>query len=453
MPPRGERLHTAGLVLAFTLVYSLIGLLRHWRFGSNAFDLGIFDQAIWLASRFAAPASTVSGFPNVLGDHFSPILLLLAPLYWIAPRPETLIVAQAILFGLSIVPVARFLRRRLDPTPTLLLAGAYGMFWGLQRAAGFDVHEVAFAPLLVAALIVAIDERKWPLMWASAVAIALVKEDLFPLLVFAGVYLGLRGEPRRGALLAIGSLAAFVLVVQVIAPALSPSGYQHAGSFTEAVRQPWRIPALLVTPTAKLYTVLMWLAPFALLPLASPLSILLIAFALVRLLSSSPAHWGTSFHYSAPLAPVLAMSAADGLAWITSRSASESGRRRTQAWLSGSCLLLSLFLPGHQPFWKLFDPDSYRAEEIHLAGRRAVAAVPPAASVVAQGMVVPHLSRRREIYVLQPGAPEADVVIACPRLNPYPNDSGDAISALIDERRRRGYRVIFEEGGWIVLRR
>jgi uncharacterized membrane protein len=232
MPPRGERLHTAGLVLAFTLVYSLIGLLRHWRFGSNAFDLGIFDQAIWLASRFAAPASTVSGFPNVLGDHFSPILLLLAPLYWIAPRPETLIVAQAILFGLSIVPVARFLRRRLDPTPTLLLAGAYGMFWGLQRAAAFDVHEVAFAPLLVAALIVAIDERKWPLMWASAVAIALVKEDLFPLLVFAGVYLGLRGEPRRGALLAIGSLAAFVLVVQVIAPALSPSGYQHAGSFT-----------------------------------------------------------------------------------------------------------------------------------------------------------------------------------------------------------------------------
>jgi uncharacterized membrane protein len=453
MPPRGERLPTAGLVLAFTLVYSLIGLLRHWRFGSNAFDLGIFDQAIWLASRFEAPASTVSGFTNVLGDHFSPIVLLLAPLYWIAPRAETLIVAQAVLFAVSIVPVARFLRRRLNPTPALLVAAAYGMFWGLQRAAAFDVHEVAFAPLLIAILVVAIDERRWRLMWTAAVGIALIKEDLFPLLVFAGVYLGLRGEPRRGAVLAAGSVAAFVLVVQAIAPALSASGYQHAGSFAEAVRQPWRVPALLVTPPAKLYTALMWLAPFALLPVASPLSILLIAFALVRLLSSSAAHWGTSFHYSAPLAPVLAMSAADGLARIASRAPTESRRRRTQTMLAGSCLLLSLFLPGHQPFWKLFDPASYRAGEVHLAGRRAIAAVPRDASVVAQGMVVPHLSQRREIYVLGPGAPEADFVIACSRLNPYPNDSGEAIAALVEARRRRGYRVIFQQSDWVVLQR
>ncbi|MBP7568662.1 MAG: DUF2079 domain-containing protein [Acidobacteria bacterium] len=61
-------------------------------------------------------------------------------------------------------------------------------------------------------------------------------------------------------------------------------------------------------------TVLLWLAPFAFLPLASPLLLLALPFALTRFLSDSPFHWGPAFHYSAPLAPVLALAAADGLA-------------------------------------------------------------------------------------------------------------------------------------------
>jgi uncharacterized membrane protein len=75
----------------FTAAYALISLFRHWRFGSG-YDLGIFDQAVWLMSRFEAPASTISGYAHIFGDHFSPVLILLAPLYWVAPAPETLLI-------------------------------------------------------------------------------------------------------------------------------------------------------------------------------------------------------------------------------------------------------------------------------------------------------------------------------------------------------------------------
>jgi uncharacterized membrane protein len=44
----------------FAVVYSVLGLFRHWHFGSG-YDLAIFDQAVWHMSRFEAPASTVSG--------------------------------------------------------------------------------------------------------------------------------------------------------------------------------------------------------------------------------------------------------------------------------------------------------------------------------------------------------------------------------------------------------
>ena len=71
------------------------------------------------------------------------------PLFWLVPAAETLIVAQAILLAASVVPVFLFARDRLPYGPALSLSAAYGLFWGLQQTAIFDVHEMAFAPLAV----------------------------------------------------------------------------------------------------------------------------------------------------------------------------------------------------------------------------------------------------------------------------------------------------------------
>ncbi len=101
----------------FGVGYALYGLFRHWHFGSSAFDLGIFDQAVWHLSRLELPASTIKGVSNLFGDHFHPVIALFAPLYWIASGPETLIAAQAALLAASIIPVFLYLRDRLPPAP------------------------------------------------------------------------------------------------------------------------------------------------------------------------------------------------------------------------------------------------------------------------------------------------------------------------------------------------
>ncbi len=61
------------LCLFFFVLYGSLSVLRHQHFGTHAFDLSIFDQAIWHYSLFQAPASTVRGTANLLGDHFHPI--------------------------------------------------------------------------------------------------------------------------------------------------------------------------------------------------------------------------------------------------------------------------------------------------------------------------------------------------------------------------------------------
>ena len=54
-------------------------------FQQPGFDLGIFDQGIWLLSRFKSPFVTIMGL-NLFGDHASYILLLLRPAVLVCAR-------------------------------------------------------------------------------------------------------------------------------------------------------------------------------------------------------------------------------------------------------------------------------------------------------------------------------------------------------------------------------
>jgi uncharacterized membrane protein len=442
----------ACLVAPFAALYAAVGLVRHWRFESS-YDLGIFDQAVWHLSRFEAPASSIRGYTNLLGDHFSPILALFAPLYWIAPRPEALIVAQAILLALSILPVLAYARRRLPERSAVMLAIAYGLFWGLQRAAAFDVHEIAFAPLTVGVMILALDRRQWLAFAGAAIVLVLTKEDLIPLLVFVGLYLLVTGERRAGTILLASSAAAFAVIVAVIIPREGVGAYGYESVFADALQHPWRIPVQLVTPRVKAQTAFMWVAPFALLPLASPLCTWLAPFAAERFLSSSPTHWGTIFHYSAPLAPIVAMAAADGLARVAGTIAGTARRDRVIATAAACTIVLSAVLPGRQPLWQLLSPRATDAAALRQTANDAMATIPPDASVVAQASIAPHLAHRPAIYILDAHAPSADFVIASAALSPWPAVNAIELASLVRGFQDRGYVVGFDRDGWIVLRR
>lgn len=438
--------------LLFCLVYSVLGLFRHWRFGTN-YDMAIFDQVVWRLSRFEAPTSTIRGVQNIFGDHFHPIIVLWAPLYWLWPAAETLIVAQALLFAASAVPVFLFLRSRLPYGPSVALAIAYGLFWGLQRAVFADVHEIAFAPLFIATAILALDQQRWPLLCASAVAIALVKEDLIPVVTFLGVLLLLRGHRLAGLTFIVASVAAFLLVVRVIIPALG-AGFSYTGPYEALLREPWTFPAVFITPPAKLMTALLWIAPFVLLPLFSPLAVLLVPFALTRLLSDAPQHWGTTFHYSAPLAPILVMSAGDALHRLAASLGSPRSRVRVVSAFAGASVLLSAILPGNQPHWNLFKRGHYQIPDHHRGGYRVLERIPAAASVMAQGAIAPHLTHRDQIVVLEPGAQaDADFVVAGRGLDLFPIADANELDRLLEEMQMRGYTTVHAQDGWVLLRK
>jgi uncharacterized membrane protein len=162
------------VVVGFAVAYGAIALLKHWHFNSS-YDLAIYDQAVWHLSRFEPPASSFRGMTNLFGDHFHPVIVLFAPLFWVVSAAETLLAAQAVLLAISIIPVFLYARDRLPRGSAVAIAVAYGLFWGMQQTASFDVHEAAFAPLAVASLVVAMERKQWRWFYIAAIGVVAVK--------------------------------------------------------------------------------------------------------------------------------------------------------------------------------------------------------------------------------------------------------------------------------------
>lgn len=350
--------------------------------------------------------------------------MLVAPLYWLHASPSTLLVLQGVLIASSIVPVWIFIERRLPKREAALLTVAYGLFWGLQRGAQFDVHELMFTPVLIAWMMVEIDKGRLRYVW-PAILLCVVKEDQIPVAATAAAFAAWRfsGRARVWSMgVAVAALAWFVVVVKLVIPALSDKDVYAIGSaFDRVTDNPVSFIATLINPT-KLNTVAMWLLPFLLLPLLSPYVLLLVPLVLERFLSSSPNHWGTSFHYSLPLAPILAMSAGDGLARLKVRIV---GLRIVRVesvglWDCASCC------PRFSQAGSRFGSCSHRVSipSLHL----------------------PEPLVRRE----PPVAPDF-VIAASEHFSPWPLANADAIRAGVDRYVALGYVRRFERDGWIVL--
>ena len=333
-------LFIAALTVLAAAIYGTYSLYRYYQFNSGTYDLVIFDQAIRSYAHFQPGVSIVKGLHNgfgpnfsVLGDHFSPILAALAPLYWIYNGPQDLLIAQAVLFALAVPPVWVFTRRALGggargTAAAYLVSVAYALSWPVAAAVDFDFHEAAFAPVLTAVALERLQAGRIRTALLALGLLLLVKEDMGLLVAGIGLVLvvarpHLNRQRLLGLALVIGGLAAAIVSLYVLIPAMGGrSDYYFAyGAFGSNVPQallqmlehPVRAATELISPRMKLDTMIWLVGAFGFLPLLSPITLAVVPLLLERMLSSSSSHWwGVQFHYNAFLVFVLVLAAVDG---------------------------------------------------------------------------------------------------------------------------------------------
>ncbi len=188
------------IALAAFVAYDVISVFKYLRLDPGSWDLGIFTEYVKQIAHLHAPVVAIRGTGfNLLGDHFQPIVALIAPFFRLFPTPETLLVAQALLIAISVIPVCRAARELLGTWPSRGIGLAYGFSWGLQQMIDFDFHEIAFAvPLLAFCLSALVRRRLRPaVLWA--LPLVLVKEDQGFTIAAIGLVMAGMGLARQRA--------------------------------------------------------------------------------------------------------------------------------------------------------------------------------------------------------------------------------------------------------------
>lgn len=398
---RRARRMLAGSVTVYVIVYLTLSLIRHRGLVTYGFDLGIFDQGIWLLSRFHAPFVTIRGL-NLFGDHTSFLLLPLVPLYWVWPSPEILLVVQTVTLGLSAVPLFWIARRLLGDEPA---AATVSIAFLAQPAIGWlnldQFHpEAVVVPLVLVALWAMVSER-WRLFLVAAGLVLLVKEDMALLMIGVGIYVAVRRNRRIGIITVLGSIAyaaaalGFLRLMNGVGTVYTwrlPFG-GPAGLVETAVRHPGDLVRYLLGDARPLY-VLELLGPLLLLPLLAPSAL---AMATGPILSNLISDFGYQhqirYHYTAAILPVVGFAAVLGLTKVRS-----TGWRRSVAVATLGAALVGTYLigplPGSREPATIPDVHSPAVQDAY----RAFALIPDDAVVSAYYPFVTHLDHRVEIY-------------------------------------------------------
>ncbi len=264
-----------------------VSLQRHWAFETHGFDMGIFTNALWNLTHGNGYVSSVKGGINLFSDHQSPLLWAFAPLFWMVPRPETLLFAQA--FGLAAGgPALYYLARARLGHAHWAPAALPWLYWSylpLRNANAFDFHpEVFMLPLFLWAFVAFASERRWAkgLGLLALVAALGAKESAAVVAVGIGFAWALssgadsRRDRWRGALLAAAGVALFFFDVKVV-PRFLDGHYAYmnlyqrfGGGIGDLILAPLTQPVYFfsqIFERQRLYFLFWTLAPLGFLPL------------------------------------------------------------------------------------------------------------------------------------------------------------------------------------------
>jgi uncharacterized membrane protein len=487
----------AGFVCA---VYLALSVFKYLQLSPSSWDLGIFTEQVKQYAHLHAPVADVRGAGfNLLGDHFSPIVALIAPFFLLAPSPLTLLVAQAALTAVSVLPVTWVAAEKLGRRAGLAIGLAYGFSWGLQQMIDFDFHEIAFAvPLLAFSLAALIRGRyRGALLWA--LPLVFVKEDQGFTVAAIGVLMlvtalwrsdqpGRAGSTRAGVLgsqfMIVWGVAWSVLAIAVIIPhfnpahhyqywndggTLGPGGHFSVGGSVAQFFTAW--------PT-KLQTTLLLLLPTAFIALWSPLALIALPSIVLRFLATTSNFWGTQYHYNATAMTILFLAAVDGIARArdanrqpsiseaeetagTGATAAGPGRTwraavHTTIERHGAVAMLAIAaaLAFQFPLSNLWQPSTYRVGAYVADARAAMARVPDGATVTTTlDLLAPLAARTDTFWIGNGGNPDTRYIVFDSTNSGYDPEPADVPSFIASQHPGVKYQVIYDTGGIWVFRR
>ena len=397
--------------VAFCVASSTI--YQYKMYGTSCFDMGIFIQMYHSMINDLSVVTTCerNEFLSHFAIHFSPIYYLLLPFYYFFPHAETLLIAQAVLIAVGVIPLMGICRQYHFKNATTLFFGITYLFCSeLIGPCYYHFHENAFLPPLLMWLFYAIEKKKPILIYFFMVLVLFVKEDAPIYIVCIGAYLLFQknktGIRKHGAIMAAIGGIYFAVVTGIMnrhaEGVMTSRTYgnlmidQDAG-FGEIIKTVLMDPAYFFSQCIREETFLFFLTvmiPLGLMPFFTKKFshlFLVLPFLLMNLASGYPYAANIGFQYVFGTGTCLVYATIVNSADFRSRKRQYVAAFTAMASLYCATTLYSGKVAGNRESY-LNNQERYEKQDEGLES------IPEDASVVCDTFYVPKLANRDEVY-------------------------------------------------------
>jgi uncharacterized membrane protein len=438
-------------IIIYTIVFSAYNIFKHWSFNSFAWDLGIYNQAFWTTANqegifyYTCELHLVES-GSFFGVHFSPILFFLVPIYRLLPRPETLLILQSLILGAAAYPLYMIGKHCVDRKTGLLASTMYLCNPVVHGINCYDFHVQSMIPLAFFISMYYYSSRKWaPFLIATAMALMIEEHTSYVVLIYSSILIIEHIKKRKEKpleplfevvfpfLTLLFSIFWYFLsreAINYFNPNISETLRASRHFEVLGVDDPQGIPSYILmnpnkvldslsfAPLEKLRYLMYLIGPYLHLPFASPLHLLpTTPWFTISLLSNYQPYYDIGFQYPSYVIPFVLYSFIVGLRKIKGNNHAR-GQLRSHERAAVMCLILSLIFSFFaSPLSPLQATNEYSPaylkpnSNIHSELIRVqLEKIPRHASVLTQDNIFPHLSSRKNAYVLPPpfGMEESD---------------------------------------------
>jgi len=400
------------LCLFYFVIFFRLSAIKYFSFQYNDWDLALYANGMW---------NIVHGHPFItmthkafLGNHFTVIAFLMAPVYYVFRSPLTLLFLKVLGLSAAGLPVYLLGRKTFNWRIGLEFLLLYFLYPALLYVTMFEFHFEDFSLFFLAwAFYFLMANRK---IWFLAMSIlAMVcKENVPSVVAMMGLYAVLFRPRRRliGAVVFAVATAYFLLVTLYLQPLFVPGkglGYAahysaYGSGFFDVFRfillHPGEVLVDLFSTARRLAFFGHMLYPLLYIPLLRPdILMITVPTVLKNLLSKVPTTQMIFWHYTATIIPFMIFStmfAAKKLMRF------HMVRRYLPYLLAGLIFVeisqnydISRSLPSQvkQHIGFVRDPG-----QLYTAKREAIKLIPRKAGVIATFAFLPQLSQRNNVF-------------------------------------------------------
>jgi len=407
------------MALVYVIVISSIAIMNHYSFYTNAWDLGIYAQALYSTlnhGKLLYYSVEAIGNPSrsLFGIHFTPFLLFLVPLYALHQSPITLLILRPIAISIGLIPFYWIMRESKIANRgfVILLAAIYLIYPPmLVPISNFDV--LSFLPALFLFALHYLRKGSYLRAYVFIILALMINEFVSLIVAAIAIYTllvnwreilnGLKNKKINrnmifSMLLLSTGILWFILACAVIAH-FNPVALKTKWEWGDLGSSPGEIifnvltnpikvlNALFNDGQRKFFYIAALLGPLAFTSLLEPLALVMaIPWLAASLLSINPLYYSIETQYPAFVSPFIFLSAIDGIKRLMDLNANVA--KRVAAMMSMVLLASTLLIPS----------GCFRFSEPSKAIWLALREISPDASISVMPDIYPHVCNRLEAY-------------------------------------------------------